>query len=384
MNYRITLILFFSALFLSCSGNDGTGGTTETPTGQPSTATFESASTAVKAMKAGWNLGNTLDCCSNEGDNWIEKSTDGSPKAYETAWGQPQATFALIKTFKDAGFNAIRVPVTWWPHQNASGAIDQQWMDRVETVVKYVLDNGMYCILNVHHDTGDKKTAWLKADRSQYEALNSRFVNLWKQIATRFAKYDSHLIFEGYNEMVDQDGHWSQPTEASSYTALNDFAQSFVNTVRQTGGNNAQRNLIVNTYAGSNSPAELSHFSLPNDPAKGHLIVGIHSYNPWNWDKNHGKWTTDCTSDIENMFARINTTFVSKGIPVIIGEYGALNIDASDADQDEGVKYTSCVVNTAKKYDIATFYWMGLIDKSDRTTLKWTQPKIKDAILKAY
>jgi hypothetical protein len=195
--------------------------------------------------------------------------------------------------------------------------------------------------------------------------------------------------------MLDAKSTWNYPTTSSSYTAINQYAQNFVNTVRATGGNNAKRNLIVNTYAAANGGTwnvncnyVLSKFVVPTDIVSNHIAVEVHSYNPWNWDVNHGKWTTSCESEIKQMMTRLNTYFVSKGTPVIIGEYAATNIDSAsvktDVDQAEGVKYATCVVGEAMKYNIATYYWMGLMDKGDRTSLTWTEPKIKDAIVKAW
>jgi hypothetical protein len=351
---------------------------------------YETAAAAVMNMKIGWNLGNTLDCNSNEVNGWIEKYTDQSPKAYETAWGQPQATQALMHKFKEIGFNAIRVPVTWWPHMSSDTLVNAAWMKRVDEVVNYVLNENMYCILNVHHDTGSASSSWLRADMTKYDAINAKYVKLWKQIADHFNKYGDHLIFESYNEILDSASTWNYPNDANAYKAVNQLAQSFVNTVRATGGNNAKRNLVVNTYCAGNGGnwgdcnKVLSNFVIPTDITKNHIAVEVHSYNPYNWDKNHAKWTTSNESDISSMMSRLNNFFVNKGIPVIIGEYGAMNVDTSAADQKEGAKYAASIVSKAKKLGIATFYWMKLMDSKDRSTLKWTSPIIVDAITSSY
>lgn len=248
---------------------------------------FESAREAVKNMKVGWNLGNTLD--GNSGDTlcmWQEANKQRTVKDYETMWGQKVTEPELFKMMKEAGFNAIRVPVTWYPHMEATFAdvrgyndpkqgwsytpwmpskddigtkIQEAWMKRVHEVVDYVVSQGMYCILNVHHDTGAANTAWLIADEAVYAAQRERFEAVWTQIAEEFRDYDEHLLFEGYNEMLDvkrswcfasfaADGGYNQAIATSAYNAINGYAQSFVNAVRATGGNNAQRNLVVCTY----------------------------------------------------------------------------------------------------------------------------------------
>eukprot|EP00825_Cyclidium_porcatum_P032992 TRINITY_DN35106_c0_g1_i1.p1 TRINITY_DN35106_c0_g1~~TRINITY_DN35106_c0_g1_i1.p1 ORF type:complete len:139 (+),score=7.19 TRINITY_DN35106_c0_g1_i1:451-867(+) len=133
-------------------------------------------------MKIGWNLGNTLESDSGEVNGWIEKYTDRSPTAYETSWGQPVATQALIHEFKKIGFNAIRVPVTWWPHLDNDTVINAAWMNRVEEVVNYVLNEGMYCIINIHHDTGAASASWLKADITNFTSMNAKYIKIWQQI----------------------------------------------------------------------------------------------------------------------------------------------------------------------------------------------------------
>jgi len=151
----------------------------------------------------------------------------------------------------EAGFKTIRVPVTWYPHLDKENRVDLEWMARVEEVVNYVLDEGMYCVLNVHHDAGDQKTCWLRADLERFDEINARFVSLWQQIANRFNKYGEHLVFEGWGEILDKYGAWVCPEDSNAFEAMNRLAQSFVNTVRATGGNNAQRNLMICTYSAS-------------------------------------------------------------------------------------------------------------------------------------
>jgi len=214
-----------------------------------STFVDESATEAVKNLGLGFNLGNTLDAYSAS-----TASHQDDTSVYETCWGQPVTTSALMTFLKSEGFNTVRVPVTWYQHIDDEGNIDESWMKRVQEVVDYVVNAGMYCILNLHHDTAEDNNSghvWVKADADAYAANRTKYENLWKNIATHFADYDHHLLFEGYNEMLDAGEHWNNPTDASSYTALNNFAQSFVDAVRSTGGNNAKRNLVVNLYAAS-------------------------------------------------------------------------------------------------------------------------------------
>jgi len=404
------LILAISALFLlaACGGSDDDMGTTTTDTKTETkdntkddsksetkeeekkdtvaTDSHETAKVAVANMKVGWNLGNTLESNSNEVDGWIEKYTSGTPTDYETAWGQPVATQELIDMFKDAGFNAIRVPVTWWPHLDSSNNIDSEWMARVKEVVDYVINEGMYCILNVHHDTGDASSCWLKATdkNADFAVMNNRFVKIWKQIANTFKDYDEHLLFEAYNEMLDTTNSWNFAQYNGAYDAVNQYAQNFVNTVRATGGNNEYRNLIINTYAASAGAGNwdsrcklpLSKLTMPEDTHSGHLAAEVHYY-----------FSSYNTSDFDELFSRLQTNFLSKDVPVILGEYGYTFNDFNNrtsAEVEAAANSAKYIVSKAKSYGIATFYWMLLSDGDDRTVPTWTEPTVKDAIISGY
>ena len=350
---------------------------------------WESASDAVANMGTGWNLGNTLDSNSYDRTSstpgWIAQYSDGTPAAWETAWGQPVTSPELLKMFADAGFGAIRVPVTWAEHMDNAGNVDKAWMDRVEQVVNYVLDAGMYCIINVHHDTGEK--GWLVADGNYYSQTYAKFQKLWKQIAERFNKYGEKLLFESFNEMLDADNHWNT-AGAGAYETIYKYNTDFVNTVRASGGNNSNRNLIVNTYAASAEASVFKAFELPEDSAKDHLIAEFHSYAPYEFafemeDKSRQKTVFDayCESVVTQIMTNAYDNLVKRGIPVIVGEYGGT---ASTTTETELAKQAACYVSNGRKYGIACFYWMSLSDGEDRSVPKWTRPLLKQAILNAF
>lgn len=368
---------------------------------------WDSAAVAARKMGTGWNLGNTLD--SNSGDTghmWIEAWTDRKTSDYETAWGQPEATRELIHMFKEAGFNSIRVPVTWYPHMgqvkvevmNVNGEyepvwdvstwtgydVDPVWMARVREVVDYVIDEGMYCILNVHHDTGDASTAWLRADQKSYDRYRERFTRLWQQIAGEFADYGQKLLFESFNEMLDAKGTWNY-SSAEAHGVINKWNSDFVSVVRASGGNNAFRNLILNTYAASSDPKAWENFRLPQDSVADHLLVEVHSYAPYSFAMYEGSskktvFDASCEREVTGIIDNLNKYFVSKGIPCVIGEYGCTSTRA----ETERAKQAACYVSNAAKYDIPCFYWMALSDGEDRLVPKWTYPSLKNAILNAY
>lgn len=374
---------------------------------EPAPDGWESAVVAARNMGTGWNLGNTLDSNSGSLDNmWIEAWTNRTPSDYETAWGQPVTTRELIHMFKAEGFNTIRVPVTWYPHigkvqvsiQKVGGEdkpvwdpttwtgydVDPAWMARVKEIVDYVIDEEMYCVLNVHHDTGAETAAWLRADPAVYEQQKERFCELWKQIANTFKEYDKHLLFESFNEMLDSKSTWNY-SSSDAHKTINKYNADFVSTVRATGGNNAHRNLILNTYAASTDPKALADFVLPNDSVQDHLLVEVHSYAPYlfAFDVGSGQKTTfdaSCENEIKGIFENLNKYFVSKGIPCVLGEYGCTGTRA----EIERAKQAACYVSNAARYNIPCLYWMSLSDGNDRLVPKWTTPTIKTAILNAW
>ena len=386
-----------------------------------SAADFETATSAVSNMRVGWNLGNTLDSNSGDVNNmWIEAWSDRSPSAYETAWGQPVTKPELLKMFKEAGFNAIRVPVTWYPHMEATfksvkwdnakqglttwdmandpigTKIQAEWMKRVHEVVDYVISQGMYCILNVHHDTGDGSTAWLRADEAVYAQQKDRFEAVWTQIAEEFKDYDEHLLFEGYNEMLDSYGSWcfasfatssnyNASVATSAYNAINNYAQSFVNAVRATGGNNAQRNLIVNTYGAcsgsgtwsSHLKDPLTQMKRPTDNVSDHLIFEVHTYIDV-------KNISNAKKEVDQMIRDVKTNLASKGAPVIFGEWGTTTENGYDNYRSNMLAFARYFVEQAKANGMGTFYWMGLSDGSHRSVPEFNQQDLKDAIIKGY
>ncbi len=374
---------------------------------------FETAAEAVANMRLGWNLGNTLDSNSGSLENmWIERWTDRTPTAYETAWGQPVTRPELIAMFKEAGFNAIRVPVTWYPHMEAKFDTDltwdpaadpigtkikPEWMKRVREVVDYVVGQGMYCILNIHHDTGAATTGWLVADEKEYEAQKERFEAIWTQIAEEFRDYDEHLLFEGYNEMLDKYDSWcfasfataskyNATVAASAYKAINSYAQSFVNAVRATGGNNAERNIIVSTYGACSGEGSwnshlldpLKQMQLPQDAAANHIAFEVHAY------PNVAGGLSSAKSSVAKMMTNVQTHLASKGAPVIFGEWGTSNGDDYEKHHDDMVAFARYFVEQAKAKGFGTFYWMGLSDGEHRAVPEFNQPELVEAIVKGY
>lgn len=347
----------------------------------PSSAakSFESAEKAVGNIKAGWNLGNALD----SNGAWIKQYSSGAPSDYETAWGNPVTTRELISAVKKAGFNAVRVPVTWAEHIDGSGNIDKEWLDRVQEVVDYVISQDLYCVLDVHHDAGSE--GWLKASESSYKSNSDKFAGLWKNIAERFRDYGEKLIFEGYNEILDSSGSWNDAKQKDAYQSANDFNQLFVDTVRKTGGNNAERNLMVQVYSGSVTEKSLAGFVLPKDTAKDHLIIQVHNYDPQGFTFSDAAWTTmtdkwgtdEDKAYMDEQMARLSEFSKLQGAPLAVGEFGA---DFKNNDSSRKA-YAGHFVSEAAKYGIKCFWWdtggMALFDRKSCTV---THPDVVKAL----
>lgn len=373
----------------------------------------ETATDAVKNMGLGWNLGNTLDANTGKGTNFEDASYWGQQGLdSEYCWGQPATTSELITMMKNAGFGSIRVPVTWYNHMDKDGNVDKAWMARVHEVVDYVIDNGLYCILNVHHDTGAGSSDfkhWIQASEDNFTQNRARFEKLWQQIAEEFKDYGKELVFEGYNEMLDPISSWNYASFAASgqynatiatsaYNAINQYAQSFVNTVRATGGNNESRNLIVSTYSASNGSGDwnahlkdpVTKLNMPDDKTAGHIIFEVHAY-PTIVDSNTGKpyTSTVMKKDVDNMITILKDNLVSKGGPVIIGEWGTSSVDKSgatdyDLHKTEFFQFVDYFIQQTKAEGIGTFYWMGLTDGFFRSVPAFSQADLAERMAKAY
>ncbi len=292
----------------------------------------------VKDMKIGWNLGNTLDATSSKiGVN------------VEMAWGNPKTTQEMIDAVIDQGFNVIRIPVSWGGQMGGAPTYNvlPAWMDRVQEVVDYAYNRGVYVIINIHHEE------WHFPSEENKEAAAEQLTALWTAIATRFRDYDEHLIFEGMNEprkkgtAVEWNGGDQEGRDVVNY-----FDQVFVDAVRATGGNNTIRNLMVPGYAASSSEEALRGLVLPEDD---HLIVSVHAYTPYDFALNtagRSTWDHD-TRDIDRLMELLDELFLSQGVSVIIGEFGAMNKD-NEAERVEWARY---YVSKAREYGVPCLWW---------------------------
>jgi endoglucanase len=309
----------------------------------------------TKYMVPGWNVGNSLE------------ATGG-----ETSWGNPLITQRLMDSVKAAGFNAVRIPVAWSKFSDTSTyTIEADFMNRVGEVVDYVLNDGMYAIINIHWDGG-----WIQPTYAMEEYVNNRLAIMWNQIALHFRDYDHHLLFAGTNE-VHVDDSWGAPSK-ENYTVQNGFNQTFVNTVRATGGRNVYRYLVVQGYV-TNIDYTVSSFAAPSDVTDNRLMVEVHYYDPYNFTLNTdndniiqwGKYATNPArtetwaneSYADNQFMKMRLHFIDKGYAVILGEYGAtsrLNLGSEELNAEHAwyrKYYTGYITASIISRGLAPFYW---------------------------
>lgn len=279
------------------------------------TSTSDILTSAVDPVKLcseitiGWNLGNSLDCTGGNGLN------------SETSWGNPVTTKELILKVKEAGFDAVRIPTTWYNHADSDLNVDEEWFERVQEVVDYAYDEGMYVILNAHHEN------WYDPYKDNLTSAKKKMKNLWTQIANRFENYGERLIFEGMNEprWRNTNFEWNGGN-SEGRSAINELNAAFVKAVRATSGNNKYRALMIPTYAASASG--LDGFTVPDDKS---LIVSVHAYSPYDFAMNENGTTTfdpksdNSTNELKWLSGTLHDRFISKGVGVIIGECGTVN-----------------------------------------------------------
>lgn len=353
----------------------------------------------TEAMGLGWNLGNQL-----------EASSGGLPS--ETCWGNPEITKELIDTVKAQGFKTVRIPVSYLDMigDGPDYKIDTDWLDRVQEVVDYVVDNEMFAIVNMHGDgyyTVDHSWLLCAEDDDKQTEIKDKYGKVWTQIADRFKDYDQHLIFESMNEEFNND--YGKPDE-KAYDNINAYNQIFVDSVRATGSNNEKRWLLLpgwNTNIDYTANDEYN-FKIPTDKgckADGkRIMISVHYYDPFNFTidenktaktqwgkyavKNYDNWGQE--DYVDSQMALLNEKFVSQGYPVVIGEFGAQDKTEKFADYNEFRRYwAEYLIKAAKKNGVVCVYWdngyngnkgFGIID---RNSLEITQPDLIAGMMRA-
>ncbi|HKT00175.1 MAG TPA: cellulase family glycosylhydrolase [Rugosimonospora sp.] len=321
----------------------------------------------VAAMQPGWNLGNTFD----------------SIGADETAWGNPRVTRALLKQVRAQGFRSIRIPVTWGDHQGAAPGytIDPAWLSRVREVVGWALDEDLYVMINMHHDSW----MWVNQLGTDHDTVLARYTATWTQIAAAFRDAPRRLVFESINEPQFS----GTSGDAQNYQLMDEINTVFHRVVRASGGANATRLLVLPTLFANADQGRLDDlvatFTALGDP---NVAATVHFYGFWPFSVNIAGFTRfDATTqqDLTGTFDRVFNAFVAKGIPAIIGEYGLLGFDVSTnaIEQGEKLKFFEFLGYYARTRGLTTMLWDNG-QHFNRTTFQWNDPELYQQIRSSW
>ncbi|MBR3107734.1 MAG: glycoside hydrolase family 5 protein [Clostridia bacterium] len=340
----------------------------------------------LKKIGVGWNLGNTFDAIKGAWNRNADEMT------VETSWVGIKTTEAMIDALQKAGFTAIRVPASWHDHVDKNYQISEKWLNRVQEVVDWIYSRGMTVILNIHHD----EDQFLPTPGHKDES--ARYVQaIWTQLAERFRDYDDRLIMESMNEprMVGHANEWwfdeNSADCRNAARVLNELNQLFVDTVRASGGNNATRYLMVPGYDAAPNGVLNKYFTIPTDTADNRIILSVHAYTPYSFALEMPGVTTFGTQaqkqEIVSFMNNLYSRYIKNGIPVIIGEFGAMV--KGDNLQDR-VDWTAFYAATASARNIPVFWWdngafsgsgerFGLLD---RKTCTFPYQQVVDALMR--
>ncbi|MFC0434351.1 cellulase family glycosylhydrolase [Kutzneria buriramensis] len=318
---------------------------------------------AVAAMQPSWNLGNTLDAIPDE-----------------TSWGNPLTTKATFDGLRARGFRSVRIPVTWYPHQSDTTpyTIDPVWMKRVKQVVDWALEDGLYVEINVHHDSWK----WIEYMSTDHDNIMARFDSTWQQIAAEFKDEPRTLLMESINEP-----QFANATDAQKTQYLRELNTSFHDIVRDSGGGNKDRLLVLPAEETNSAQNWLDDLSATMSSLHDrNLVATVHYYSWYPFSVNIAGGTTfdaKAQQDLTEGFARVHDTFVAKGIPVYLGEYGLLTSPHSGyVERGEMLKYFEEVDYEARINGLTTAVWDADNDFLNRTTMQWVDPEM-EALIKA-
>ena len=387
-NSRLAAAILTAVMTAGClTGCGGTNDTdapaaAQTDAAPPETDTTETASSAQesettqdtddsenltalelsKLMGNGINLGNTMEAYGRP-----ELGINADTSKYETFWGQPVTTEEMIAGMKSCGFDSIRIPVAWtnmMDYENGDYTIADAYLDRVDELITYAINNGMYVIINDHWD-GSWWGMFGSATEETRETAFTMYTSMWTQLAERYHDYDESLIFESGNEELgnrlnDTDicKDSGSLSEDECYEMTNRINQTFVDTVRATGGNNADRFLLIAGYNTNIAKTCDDRFKMPKDTIPDKLLVSVHYYDPWNYcgTDSGTQWGTHGEYETQNADLKKMTKFTEQGYGVIIGEYGVLAKDDGTL-KDSITAYTENLLDNCDLYNFVPMLW---------------------------
>lgn len=359
--HKRTILLIITALIVSMFSAGSSVFAAETPK-----TTMQEY---VEAMQPGWNLGNTFDSVGMGG-------TDDPASEDETAWGNPNVTRKQIAWIAEQGFNSIRIPVTWdlKTGEAPDYTVDPAFLERIEEVVNWALDEGLYVMLNMHHDSW----RWVNSMGDNHDEVLARFSAIWTQIADHFKDHDLKLMFESINEP----SFWGEASGKTEQELLDTLNLAFYNIVRNSGGKNDVRPLVLPTiYTSADEQAYLDALdSFLAELDDSNIIVTTHFYGFWPFSVNiagHYRYDDVTQNHIIETFDRQYDTFVSKGIPVVIGEFGLLGFDqhTGTIEQGEKLKFFEFMINYAQEKGITHMLWDNG-QHFNRRTFEWNDPQL--------
>jgi aryl-phospho-beta-D-glucosidase BglC (GH1 family) len=334
--------------------------TSASPTVSPSTPPQPgNAMATVAAMQPGWNLGNTLDAIPDE-----------------TAWGNPLTTRTLLRHVRSQGYNSIRLPITWSNHHGPtpSYTIDPAWLNRVREIVDWSLAEGFYVMINLHHDSWQ----WINTYPSDRATVTNRYRALWTQIAAAFRDHSSRLVFESINEPQFAGTSGDEQNDQ----VLHELNVEFHRIVRGSGGANGTRLLVLPTVHTSADQGRLDALMATfNQLRDANLAATVHFYGFWPFSVNIAGFTrynAEVEQDLIGTFDRVHTTFVARGIPVIIGEWALLNWDHTRPgviERGEFLKFLEAVGYHARIRNLTTQVW-DAGQFLNRNELHWRDPGV--------
>ena len=356
----VTLLLMTGLVISGCnsnanSANGGNGAMRDITTAE-----------LIYQMGLGINLGNTFEATGrnqesdmNDTSSWIASNID----AHERAWGSPKITKPMIQGYKIAGFTTLRIPVAWSNLMNMSTyTIHPSLINRVQEIVDWTLEAGMYAVVNLHWDGG-----WIKNFPTSPDECMERYTKIWEQVAECFKDYGDYLLFESQNEELGFDSVWNpwggNTGKTIAYEIVNDINQTFVNTIRASGGNNSYRHLLIAGYHTNIDRTCDLLFKMPDDPVN-RMAVKVHYYDPFGFthleeDESwaNATWTWGTTAERNHLNSELNkmvTNFINRGIPVAIGEYGMAK---QGVTQEEINSYTLAVTEAMYSRGMLPMLW---------------------------
>ncbi len=329
---------------------------------EKSSVPVDNAKELTRVMGNGINLGNTMEAYGR-----AKYGTTGSVSEYETAWGQPVTTQNIVTAFKNAGFDSLRVPVAWtnmMNYEKGDYTINAAYLNRVEEIINYALNVNMYVIINDHWDGSWWGMFGSASEETRKSAMNM-YVSLWTQIAEKYKDYSNYLIFESANEELgtrlnDKDVAADSGTlsEDECYATTNNINQTFVNTIRKSGGNNTDRFLLIAGYNTDIDKTCDNRFKMPLDTAENKLLVSVHYYTPSDYcittSINH--WGSKDDYTLMNEQLKKMTKFTEKGYGVIIGEYG-ISLTKEGSVKNNTKDYIENLLNNSDLYGYCPMLW---------------------------